>query len=113
MLDMALKLDGLSTALSSLEELDPDSTRAEWRVAPGVEYGGYVELGTSRTPAQPYLRPAANSVQANVERHVRSSSSLDAAVKSAALAVEQKAKQRAPVDTGSLRNSIAAEPAGR
>ena len=29
-------------------------------IGPGVHYGGYVELGTSRMRAQPYLFPAAD-----------------------------------------------------
>lgn len=31
-------------------------------VGPTVNYGGYVERGTSRTRAQPYLRPATDAV---------------------------------------------------
>lgn len=110
---MSLKMAGFAATLDSIRELSPDSSSAEWRVAPSVHYGGYVELGTSRMPAQPYLRPAARSVQANVGKHVRATSSLDEAVKSAALAVESKAKQKAPVDTGALRNSIAATPVNK
>ncbi len=32
------------------------------RVGPHVEYAAYVEFGTSRMAAQPYLKPAAESV---------------------------------------------------
>jgi HK97 gp10 family phage protein len=41
-----------------------DSIRARqlgplsWVVEVGVDYGGYVEYGTSRAPARPYMRPA-------------------------------------------------------
>ncbi len=40
-----------------------DSITAEAdRVTTDVEYASYVEYGTSDTPAQPYMRPAADTV---------------------------------------------------
>jgi HK97 gp10 family phage protein len=47
-----------------------DSIRARqlgptsWVVEIGVDYGGYVEFGTSRAPARPYMRPAFEKVKA-------------------------------------------------
>lgn len=38
---------------------------AEWIVQVGAEYAAYVELGTSRMAAQPYLTPAIETVRAN------------------------------------------------
>lgn len=38
------------------------STTAQAAIFATVEYGGFVEFGTSDTPAQPYLRPALDSV---------------------------------------------------
>jgi HK97 gp10 family phage protein len=34
-----------------------------WEVIVGVEYGGFVEFGTSRMAARPYLTPAVNAVR--------------------------------------------------
>lgn len=31
-------------------------------------YGGFVEIGTARSPAQPYLRPALEIVRGNISR---------------------------------------------
>lgn len=41
-------------------------------VGTNVEYGKYVELGTSRQKAQPYLRPAANEHVEQYRRVVQS-----------------------------------------
>lgn len=37
-------------------------------VGTAVEYAPYVELGTSRQEAQPYLRPAVNQSQGNIKK---------------------------------------------
>ena len=48
----------------------------EVTVGSNVEYAAYVELGTSRTDAQPFLRPAAEDYAGEyrrvVEEHMRS-----------------------------------------
>lgn len=44
---------------TDVESESPDRVTA--RVSPGVDYGVYVELGTRKMPAQPYLRPAFES----------------------------------------------------
>lgn len=103
---------GLAAATDMLEDLSPDSETAQWTVGPTVDYAKYQEYGTAFHPPQPFMRPAAQTVQANIGTHVRGASSLDDAIKSAAMAVEREAKERAPVDTGQLRASIQAQPGG-
>ncbi len=44
---------------TDVEHVDQDRVTA--RVSPGVDYGVYVELGTRRQHAHPYLRPAFES----------------------------------------------------
>lgn len=39
----------------------------------GVDYAGYVEYGTSRSPAQPYIRPVAEWAKVNAPKRVRKS----------------------------------------
>lgn len=39
-------------------DVDRDGDAVKVRVGTNVEYAAYVELGTSRAAAQPYLRPA-------------------------------------------------------
>ena len=77
-------------------------------VGTNVEYAAYVELGTSRMQAQPYLFPAAKRVSRDPGRHVGQVRSVDDMVRKVALAIEREAKERAPVDTGRLRASIEA-----
>lgn len=47
-----------SSIHTELTEQRDDYAAAE--VSPSANYGGYVELGTSRSRKQPYLRPAAD-----------------------------------------------------
>lgn len=103
---------GFGAAIRRLAGLEPDPSSASWIVAPTVEYAAYQEHGTRYTPAQPFMRPAARQVQTDVARHAANAASLEDAVQSAALAVEAEAKRQAPVDTGALRASIQAQPAG-
>lgn len=77
-------------------------------VGTDTEYAAYVEFGTSKMEAQPYLFPAARRVARDPERHVSSPDTLDQFIREIALAIEAEAKQRAPVDTGQLKNSIRA-----
>ncbi len=46
-------------------------TTAEAEISPDVHYAGYVEFGTYRMPAQPYMRPAADNHQRKIESAVR------------------------------------------
>lgn len=41
-----------------------------WEVAVGAEYGLYVEMGTLRTPAKPFLIPAAEAVAPAFEQAI-------------------------------------------
>lgn len=84
---------------------------ARYIVGVGAEYGAYVEFGTSKMAAQPYLFPAARHVfETEYERHAERATSADDLVRRLALAIEREAKTRAPVDTGNLRASIEAAP---
>jgi hypothetical protein len=88
-----------------------------WIVGVGAEYGAYVEFGTRRMRAQPYLFPAARQVVRTqlpaLEARARTSPTpLDTLVALLATAIEAEAKRRAPVDTGNLRASIEAAPIG-
>lgn len=39
----------------------------------GVDYAGYVEYGTSRSPAQPYIRPVVEWAKVNAPKRFRKS----------------------------------------
>lgn len=91
------------------ESIDRLDGEAVWVVGTNVEYAAYVEFGTSRMKAQPYLLPAARRVARTPSRHVNDYASLDGFIKQVALAIEREAKDNAPVDTGNLQGSITAE----
>lgn len=89
-------------------------------VADGVEYGIFVEMGTStrsffgiirkaRMAARPFLMPAWEAVRPGflaAWRQVKSLERKESVVENAANDVERLAKANAPVDTGALRASI-------
>ena len=109
-INIATRMTGMAAATSMFRQLNSKLSggRSTWVVGSDVEYAGFVEHGTRYMAPQPYMRPAAQRVQADVGRHVRSAPNLDAAVQSAAYAVEAEAKRNCPVRTGRLRSSIAA-----
>lgn len=82
-------------------------------IADGVEYGVYVELGTSRMPARPCLVPAfeahtrelARALGQAIERGV----SLDDVLGKVAFDIQRDYQSNVPVDTGALKNSIHVE----
>ena len=78
-------------------------------VADGVEYGFYVEMGTSRMGAQPAAKPAVEAVRQGFSQAMQGVITLDqatAVVEKTARDVERLWKQNAAVDTGAYRNSI-------
>lgn len=101
---------GLADVLSGLEGLkDQVSTSGTWVVGTNVEYSVYVELGTSRMQAQPYLRPAVREVMGDADAIADRAASTDALIRELATRIERRAKELCPVDTGNLRASIEAE----
>lgn len=78
-------------------------------VGTNVEYAAFVEFGTSRMQAQPFLFPAARKVAANPGKYgLDEVESGDQLVRKTALAIEREATSEAPVDTGRLQASITA-----
>jgi hypothetical protein len=73
-----------------------------------VEYAVYVELGTSKMEAQPYLLRATREVMAAPEKHINSTTTAGIC-RDLALAIERLAKKYAPVKSGNLKGSIQAE----
>lgn len=82
--------------------------RTTYVVGTNVHYAPYQEFGTYKMSPNPFMRPAANEVRANIRTYLSQASTLGDAVRLAALDVERRAKSKAPVDTGRLRASITA-----
>jgi hypothetical protein len=78
-------------------------------VGTNVRYSIYVEYGTSRMEAQPYLRPAIEDAVRSLDNHVDDADDAEELAERLALHVERVAKEEVPVDTGNLKNSIEAE----
>jgi len=104
-------LTGLSALTESLKDARNRWVGSKrWVVGTNVEYSAYVEFGTARQQAQPYLFPAVRHVMRNeADEIARKSDSTEELVERLALAIEREAKERVPVDTGNLKASIRAE----
>ena len=93
------------------------ASKAHARIGTNIEYGPYVELGTSRQSAQPYLRPAYDEKRGAALKEVADvlkmnlpgAPKLKMALHSGGLVIEAQAKINAPVLTGTLRSSITTE----
>ena len=93
------------------------ASKAHARIGTNIEYGLYVELGTSRQRAQPYIRPAYDEKRGEALREIANvlklnlpgAPKLKMALHSGGLVIEASAKQKAPVLTGTLRSSLTTE----
>ena len=62
-----------------------------------------------RIPAHPFMRPAVEAVRPGFSQAMKNQLTIEqvtAVIDKAAFDIERGAKQRAPVDTGALKNSI-------
>ena len=114
-MSFAVQTVGFSSLINGIDDLidiglDDDTI---YFVGSNVEYSIYVEFGTSKMEAQPYLRKAARAVQRSVPRIASQTNpeSVAELVKIVALELESLAARFAPVDTGNLQASIKAVPA--
>lgn len=105
-----MELIGAAATIEAIDDLRSFAEPAEYIVGTDVEYAVYVEFGTSRMAAQPYMRPAVKSVvNRKGDQFAEDAESAKDLVKKLALEIEREAKERAPVDTGTLQNSIQAQ----
>lgn len=110
---------GIENAVDTLQaiqfQFDGDTT---YVVGPTVEYAIYVDKGTSKMEARPFVEPAARRVQGNIESSIApflegGRVSEDALVKATAVAVQREMQriitEKGAVDTGTLRASVSVE----
>lgn len=76
----------------------------------GVEYGVFVELGTSRMAARPALVPAFEDHTRNlgnvIGKAIEANVPLDDVIGKVAFDIQRDYQANVPVDTGALKNSI-------
>lgn len=103
-----IRLIGLHETQEMLEGMKLDDS-ATYRVKADTDYAVYVEFGTRNMPAQPYMRPAVNQTMREADRYIDKADSMDEFVEMLANKIADRAQDRAPVDTGTLRDSITVE----
>jgi len=101
-----MTLLGFDAVMDALDYTEQGETK--YIVGTDVEYAIYVEFGTSRMQAQPYLRPAVRRAVRKLDS-IGSFDSPEEIAQALALQVEREAKREVPVDTGTLKNSITAQ----
>jgi len=116
-----LSLSGMDDAQGMLDDVNIQTSGEDvYVVGPTVHYAVYVDMGTSKMEARPFVKPAAEDVQMNLghhlERHLTAdflNASEEEILKAAALAVEKRMKEiiteKGAVDTGTMRASVSIE----
>ncbi|MFC5970076.1 hypothetical protein ACFPYI_01910 [Halomarina salina] len=105
-----VNLTGVASLVGTLDALDARwTTEVTYVVGTNVEYAVHVEFGTSQMAAQPYLRPAAERTNRQLDQIAAQADSVEEFVRLAALEVEAISKDVVPVDTGNLQSSITAQ----
>jgi len=111
-------LVGFAATLEAIQDLRFEfDDGVAYVVGPTVEYAVYVDQGTSKMEARPFVEPAAEQVQQNLMGEIGQFLDSDAAdvaeddiVKAAALAVQRNMQriitQKGAVDTGTMRASV-------
>lgn len=105
-----IDVDGVGETRAMFQDFsDAFGSEVVYITGTNVEYSIWVEVGTTKMEAQPYLFPAAKAVGRDPEAHIEGYGSIEGLIKQVALAVEREAKERVPVDTGNLKGSIRAQ----
>jgi hypothetical protein len=115
--DMA-KVAGLKALQSAFDELSGQMDTSEaYAVGTPIDYGRYLEEGTSRMPPYPWLQPAVDETVRDGTRIAQQSGTVDALIRIAALDIESNARRilegkgnRPYQQSGTLQGSIEAVP---
>lgn len=111
---MKITITGIKKAqeyVSTLKSGAEAAGKAVVLVGTAVRYGRYVEQGTRRMKAQPYLVPALRAVEGRIGPEVaealpKGPSAVLSTLLRLGYQVEAGAKRRVPVRTGHLRRSL-------
>jgi len=106
----AMSMAGFAQLEQVFQEAQQVTEKAHWIVGSSAEYAIYVEFGTSRMDAQPYMRPAVRKALRDLSAGNIPGENLNEVVKNTAMRVEKYAKKIVPTDTHKLQWSIVAAP---
>lgn len=106
-----IQLLGFEELLDTLEQwrLQYANDQPVWNIGTDVEYSVYQEFGTVDIVAKWYLRNATTTVAQRLDGIVTPDLDLEEIIERIARMIERRAIINAPVDTGNLQSSIAAE----
>jgi len=117
-------VQGFDAAIEELKDIEDDLGQGgPWVVGTAVNYSIYLEFGTSRMRARPFVRPVLSEVrtqgiedfiQDNTRTSVAQIDDVNELVRVLALSMERRIKEviteKGLIDTGTLRASVAAVP---
>lgn len=125
MVDFGFGFGGdIEDVTETMEDLQENASGGgTWFVGTAVEYSIYLEFGTSKMDAKPFVRPALaearrdleSFIKRNTEREIGDFETAGEVVRAIAFALERKIKEiitkKSLIDTGTLRASVLAVPA--
>ena len=101
------KLRGLAAIKNRFDDiLEQWGESATYEAYADAPHAGYVEGGTSKMQAQPYMRPAVDQVRGQLKQHGARANSAAELARNIALAIADFARRIVVVATGELRDSI-------
>ncbi|HXI17662.1 MAG TPA: HK97-gp10 family putative phage morphogenesis protein [Chloroflexota bacterium] len=114
MVATSITITGVKEAQATLTRLREGAEaagRTTLRVGPTAKYASYVEQGTRRMRARPFLAPALATVEDSLRGRLiaalpKGAQSTAAAMLGVATTLKSAAQKRAPVRTGNLRGSM-------
>lgn len=107
-MSLLMQAVGISSVTKMFQQAMPGPIQP-WHTSTNTEYAAYVEYGTRFARAQPYMRPAIEQTESEMDELLAKAKSLNDYIRLIAMRLERNAKKKVPVDTGNLKRSIAAE----
>lgn len=105
-----MSLTGAAAFTSGVDAVvDSWGNGGTWVVGTPTEYAIHQEFGTAYQSGTPHVRPAARAANQRLDKLAEVANSMDSLLMAIAFYLEGVIKRLAPVDTGQLRASYAAQ----